>query len=45
MTVWFEGDALSKWEGDYFEEDNSELARTMSQVRQPGQGQEEEVGR
>lgn len=30
MTVWFEGDALAKWEGDYFMEDESELAKTMS---------------
>ena len=30
MTVWFEGDALTKWEGDYFQEDQSELAKTMS---------------
>jgi outer membrane protein assembly factor BamE len=30
MTVWFEGGALSKWEGDYFANDNSELAKTMS---------------
>ena len=30
MTVWFEGDAMTKWEGDYFVEDQSELAKTMS---------------
>lgn len=30
MTVWFEGDALTKWEGDYFPEEDSELAKTMS---------------
>ena len=30
MTVWFEGDALTKWDGDYFIEDDSELAKTMS---------------
>jgi outer membrane protein assembly factor BamE len=30
MTVWFEGDALSKWEGDYFPEEDSELAKTMA---------------
>lgn len=30
MTVWFEAGALTKWEGDYFEQDQSELAKTMS---------------
>ena len=30
MTVWFEGNALAKWEGDYFPEDDSALAATMS---------------
>lgn len=30
MTVWFEGDALAKWEGDYFPNDDSELSKTMS---------------
>ena len=30
MTVWFEGDALSTWEGDYFPEQDSELAKTMA---------------
>lgn len=31
MTLWFEGGSLSKWEGDYFPEEDSELAKTMSQ--------------
>ena len=30
MTIWFENDALSKWEGEYFAEEDSELAKTMS---------------
>ncbi len=30
MTVWFESGALTKWEGDYFEQDASKLANTMS---------------
>ncbi len=30
MTVWFEEGVLTKWEGDYFMEDQSELAKTMS---------------
>ena len=29
MTLWFENGALSKWEGDYFPEEDSELANTM----------------
>jgi outer membrane protein assembly factor BamE len=30
MTIWFENDALSKWEGEYFPEEDSELAKTMA---------------
>ncbi len=30
LTVWFEGEALSKWDGDYFPEEDSELAKTMA---------------
>ena len=31
MTLWFDGaGALSKWEGEYFPEEDSELAKTMS---------------
>ena len=30
MTVWFENDALSKWDGEYFAEEDSELAKTMA---------------
>ncbi len=30
MTVYFENDTLSKWEGEYFPEEDSELAKTMS---------------
>ena len=30
MTLWFESGALNKWEGEYFPEEDSELARTMS---------------
>lgn len=31
MTLWFESGALSKWEGEYFPEEDSDLAKTMSQ--------------
>ena len=30
MTLWFENDSLNKWEGEYFPEEDSELAKTMS---------------
>ncbi|WP_147652722.1 outer membrane protein assembly factor BamE [Vulcaniibacterium gelatinicum] len=30
LTLWFEGDALVRWEGDYFPEQDSELARQMA---------------
>ena len=30
MTVWFENDALAKWDGEYFAEEDSELAKTMA---------------
>lgn len=34
LTLWFEGDALAKWEGDYFPEQDEELAK--SSVKQFG---------
>ena len=30
MTLWFENGSLNKWEGEYFPEEDSELAKTMS---------------
>lgn len=27
LTLWFEGDALTKWEGDYFPEQDQQIAR------------------
>ena len=30
MTVWFENGNLTRWEGEYFPEEDSELAKTMS---------------
>lgn len=30
MTMWFEGGALARWEGEYFPEEDSQLATTMS---------------
>ena len=28
LTLWFEGDGLAKWEGDYFPEQDEELAKS-----------------
>jgi outer membrane protein assembly factor BamE len=30
MTLWFENDALTKWEGEYFPEQDQELARLVT---------------
>lgn len=30
MTLYFENEALAKWDGEYFPEEDSELAKTMS---------------
>jgi len=30
MTVWFDNGTLARWEGEYFAEEDSELAKTMS---------------
>lgn len=30
MTIWFENDAVSKWEGDYFPEQDEALAKKMA---------------
>ncbi len=27
LTLWFEGDALTRWEGDYFAEQDADIAR------------------
>jgi len=29
LTLWFENDALAKWEGEYFPEQDAELAKQM----------------
>lgn len=34
LTLWFEGDALSRWEGEYFPEQDEQIAK--SSVRQFG---------
>ncbi|HXH01651.1 MAG TPA: outer membrane protein assembly factor BamE, partial [Xanthomonadaceae bacterium] len=30
FTVWFEGDAATRWEGDYFPEQDAQLAKNVS---------------
>ena len=35
MTIWFENDALSKWEGEYFPEEDAELAKFTSKAWGP----------
>jgi outer membrane protein assembly factor BamE len=30
LTLWFEGETLSKWEGEYFPEQDAELAKEMA---------------
>ncbi|HVR82436.1 MAG TPA: outer membrane protein assembly factor BamE [Luteimonas sp.] len=30
LTLWFEGDALTKWEGEYFPEQDEALSRQMA---------------
>ena len=29
LTLWFDGDALTKWEGDYFPEQDAQLVKEM----------------
>lgn len=30
LTLWFEGDALTRWEGDYFPEQDEQIAKAAS---------------
>ena len=30
LTLWFEGESLARWEGDYFPEQDSALAKEMA---------------
>ena len=30
LTLWFDGDSLTKWEGDYFPEQDEQLSREMA---------------
>jgi len=44
MTVWFENDALSKWEGEYFPEEDSELAKFTSKAWGPNLQKDKKKG-
>ena len=35
LTLWFEGDTLARWEGEYFPEQDSELARSSYRMFGP----------
>ena len=45
MTIWFENDALSKWEGEYFPEEDSELAKTMAKFGNLAKDKKKKGGR
>ena len=44
MTIWFENDALSKWEGEYFPEEDSELAKFTSKAWGPNLQKDKKKG-
>lgn len=35
LTLWFEGDSLSRWEGEYFPEQDQELAKDANRLFGP----------
>lgn len=45
MTLYFENEALSKWEGEYFPEEDSELAKTMSKFGNLAKDKDKKKGR
>lgn len=44
MTIWFENDTLSKWEGEYFPEEDSELAKFTSKAWGPNLQKDKKKG-
>lgn len=44
MTLWFENDALSRWEGEYFPEEDAELARFVIRKFGPNLAKDEKKG-
>ena len=45
MTLWFENEALAKWEGEYFPEQDSELAKTMAKFGNLAKDKDKKRGR
>ncbi|MEO6104770.1 MAG: outer membrane protein assembly factor BamE [Pseudoxanthomonas sp.] len=45
MTMYFDNEALAKWEGDYFPENDSELAKTMSRFGNLPKDKKKDKGR
>ena len=45
MTVWFENGALTKWEGEYFPEEDSELAKNSVRLFGPNLSRDKNKGR
>ena len=44
MTLWFENGSLSKWEGEYFPEEDSELAKTATKSFGPNLQKDKKKG-
>ena len=44
MTLYFENEALSKWEGEYFPEEDSELAKTATKSFGPNLQKDKKKG-
>ena len=44
LTLWFEGDNLARWEGEYFPEQDSELARSAYRQFGPNLARDKKQG-
>ena len=44
LTLWFEGETLARWEGDYFPEQDSELARSSYRQFGPNLAKDKKKG-
>ena len=45
LTLYFEGDALARWEGEYFPEQDSELAKKSYRMYGPNLAKDKKKGR
>ena len=45
MTLYFENEALARWEGEYFPEEDSELAKTMARFGNLAKDKDKKKGR